>query len=92
LHLLNRLNGSLLILGIPGLFVIAFVDSAAVPLAGGPDALILLLTWSRPAMVYVIVLAATVGSMLGALVMHGIAAKRFCPASKPKGSHGPRRR
>ena len=75
MHLLNRLNGLLLILGIPGLFAVAFVDSAAVPLAGGPDALVLLLSWSRPAMVYIIVLAATTGSMLGALVMHGIALK-----------------
>jgi membrane protein YqaA with SNARE-associated domain len=75
LRLLNRLNGLLLILGIPGLFAIAFIDSAAVPLAGGPDALVLLLTWSRPAMVYFIVLAATMGSMLGALVMHGIGLK-----------------
>ena len=75
MHLLNRLNELLLILGIPGLFAIAFVDSAAVPLAGGPDALVLLLAWSRPTMVYFIVLAATTGSMLGALVMHGIALK-----------------
>jgi membrane protein YqaA with SNARE-associated domain len=73
LHLLNRLNASLLFLGIPGLFAIAFGDSAALPLAGGPDALVLLLAWSRPAMVYFIVLAATTGSMLGALVLHGIA-------------------
>ena len=75
MRLLNRLNKLLLILGIPGLFAIAFIDSAAVPLAGGPDALILLLALSRPAMVYLIVLAATTGSMLGALVMHGIALK-----------------
>ncbi len=75
MHLLNRLNGLLLVLGIPGLFAIAFSDSAAVPLAGGPDAFVLLLTWSRPAMVYLIVLAATTGSTLGALVLHGIALK-----------------
>lgn len=75
MHLLNRLNGLFLVLGIPGLFAIAFSDSAAVPLAGGPDALVLLLTWSRPAMVYFIVLAATTGSTLGALVLHGIALK-----------------
>jgi membrane protein DedA with SNARE-associated domain len=72
---LNRFNQLLLILGIPGLFAIAFIDSAAVPLAGGPDALVLLLAWRRPAMVYLIVMAATVGSMLGALVMHGIGLK-----------------
>jgi membrane protein YqaA with SNARE-associated domain len=75
LHLLNRLSELLLILGIPGLFLIAFIDSAAAPLAGGPDALVLFLAWTRPAMVYLIVLAAATGSMLGTLVMHGIALK-----------------
>jgi membrane protein YqaA with SNARE-associated domain len=62
-------------MGIPGLFAISFLDSAAVPLAGGPDAVILLLAWRRPALTFFIALAATVGSTLGCLVLYGIGQK-----------------
>jgi membrane protein YqaA with SNARE-associated domain len=72
---LDRLGAYFTIMGIPGLLVISFLDSAAVPLAGGPDTLILLLSWHRPAMAFVIVLAATVGSTLGCLVLYGIGRK-----------------
>ncbi len=73
--MLKRLNGFLLLMGIPGLLVISFLDSAAVPLAGGPDALVLLLAWKRPAVMYLIVLAATIGSTLGCMVLYGIGKK-----------------
>ncbi len=72
---LKSLNHYLLIMGIPGLLAISFLDSAAVPLAGGPDAVILLLAWQRPALTYLIVLAATAGSALGCLVLYGIGQK-----------------
>ncbi len=62
-------------MGIPGLLVISFLDSAAVPMPGGPDAVILLLAWRRPAMIYLIVLAATIGSMLGCLILYSIGRK-----------------
>jgi membrane protein YqaA with SNARE-associated domain len=75
LRLLARLNQYLLIMGIPGLFAIAFLDSAAVPMPGGPDAVILLLSWQRPAMLHIIVLAASIGSMLGCMVLYGIGRK-----------------
>jgi membrane protein YqaA with SNARE-associated domain len=74
-RVLTRLNGFLLFMGIPGLLAISFLDSAAVPLAGGPDAIILLLAWKRPALTYLIVLAATIGSTLGCLVLYGIGQK-----------------
>lgn len=73
--MLSRLNTLLLLMGIPGLLVIAFLDSAGVPLAGGPDAVILLLAWKRPAMASFIVLAAAIGSTLGCLVLYGIGKK-----------------
>lgn len=73
--MLKSLNGFLLLMGIPGLLVISFLDSAAVPLAGGPDALILLLAWKRPAVTYLIVLAATIGSTLGCMILYGIGKK-----------------
>jgi len=74
-NFLNRLNEYLLIMGIPGLLAISFLDSAGVPLPGGPDTVILLLAWRRPEMAFLIVLAATVGSMLGCLVLYGIGSK-----------------
>jgi membrane protein YqaA with SNARE-associated domain len=75
LRFLARLNQYLLIMGIPGLLAIAFLDSAAVPMPGGPDAVIMLLSWQRPEMIYLIVLAASLGSMLGCLVLYGIGRK-----------------
>ena len=62
-------------MGIPGLLAISFIDSAAVPLAGGPDTVILLLSWQRPSMFFLIALTATVGSVLGCLVLYGIGRK-----------------
>lgn len=85
--MLNRLGSYLLAMGIPGLLLISFIDSAAIPLTGGPDGLIMLLSWSDPAMAPLIVLAATTGSLLGCLVLYGIGQKggektlsRFHPA------------
>jgi len=75
LRFLSRLNEYLLFMGIPGLMLISFIDSAAVPLAGGPDAVIILLSWRRPAMTFLIVLAAAVGSTLGCMVLYGIGRK-----------------
>ena len=46
--MLNRLNNVLLLMGIPGLLAISFLDSAAVPLAGGPDALLAVANNSNP--------------------------------------------
>jgi membrane protein YqaA with SNARE-associated domain len=75
LRFLSRLNEYLLFMGIPGLLLISFIDSAAVPLAGGPDAVIILLSWRRPGMTFLIVLAAAVGSTLGCMVLYGIGRK-----------------
>jgi membrane protein YqaA with SNARE-associated domain len=75
LGFLEHLNKYLLVMGIPGLLVISLLDSAAVPLAGGPDAVIMLLSWRRPELAYLIVLAATVGSTLGCLILYGIGRK-----------------
>jgi len=76
-------------MGIPGLFAISFIDSAAVPMAGGPDAVILLLSWQKPAMMVFIALTAAAGSTLGCLVLYGIGRKggkkalsRFSPRKR----------
>jgi membrane protein YqaA with SNARE-associated domain len=69
---LRQLSNYLLAFGIPGLLVIALLDSAAVPLVGGPDALVMLLAWRRPAYFLWIVLAATLGSTAGCLILYRI--------------------
>jgi membrane protein YqaA with SNARE-associated domain len=71
--LLRHLNEYLLLLGVPGLFVIAFVDSAAVPMMGGPDVVVLLLASLRPKLALPIILAAAIGSTLGSLVLYKVA-------------------
>ncbi len=70
---LRRLGEYLLLMGIPGLFVIALLDSAALPMVGGPDGVILLLAWQRPGQIPWIVLASTLGSSLGCLILFRIA-------------------
>jgi membrane protein YqaA with SNARE-associated domain len=75
LRFLNWLNKYLAIMGIPGLLAIAFLDSAAVPIVGGPDALILVLASLQPERTCLIVLAATVGSVLGCFILYGIGRK-----------------
>lgn len=75
MRFLDGLSKYLAVMGIPGLLAISFLDSAAIPLAGGPDAVILLLAWTRPAMALWIALAATVGSTLGNMVLYGIGRK-----------------
>jgi undecaprenyl-diphosphatase len=75
LGFLANLNKYLLVMGIPGLLVISLLDSAAIPLAGGPDAVIMLLSWQRPALTWLVVLSATIGSTLGCLILYGIGRK-----------------
>jgi membrane protein YqaA with SNARE-associated domain len=72
LGLLQRLNKYLLLWGVPGLLAIAFLDSAAVPMMGGPDAVVLLLAWQRPMQIMLIILAAAIGSTLGSLVLYRV--------------------
>jgi membrane protein YqaA with SNARE-associated domain len=70
---LRRFGEYLLVMGIPGLFAIALLDSAALPMVGGPDGVIMLLSWQRPGQILWIVLAAALGSTLGCLILYRIA-------------------
>ena len=45
LSFLQQLNKYLLLWGLPGLLIISFTDSAAVPMMGGLDALVVLLSY-----------------------------------------------
>lgn len=70
---LERLSRYLLLLGIPGLFAVALLDSAAIPMVGGPDGIIILLAWRRPAQMLWIVLSAAAGSTAGCWILYRIA-------------------
>ena len=73
---LNYLNEYLTtVMGIPGLFIISFLDSALVPLAGGPDIAIISLAGLRPDIFLWIALTATVGSTLGNMILYSIGYK-----------------
>ena len=73
MRILARLSQYLQVLGLPGLFLIALLDSAAIPLPGGPEALITVLAWRRPAEMLLISMTAAVGSTVGCLVLYRLA-------------------
>ncbi len=56
-----------------GLFIIALLDSSFVPLPSGIDAAVLLLSAATPAMMPVYVITATVGSVIGTLILYFVA-------------------
>lgn len=69
---IQRVGEYLVYLGVPGVFLIALLDSAAVPMVGGPDAVLLLIAWRSPSQAPVAVLAAALGSTLGCLILYRI--------------------
>lgn len=81
----------LLSYGAFGLFGIALLDSALIPLPGGPDAVLILLSTARPAWVPLYVVAATLGSVIGCIIFYYItrragrsALKRFSPRKQAR--------
>ena len=83
---LTSVSQYLLAYGPFGLFGIALLDSALIPLPGGPDAVLILLSTARPAWVPIYVFAATLGSVIGCVIFYYIsrragrgALKRFSP-------------
>jgi membrane protein YqaA with SNARE-associated domain len=60
-------------LGIPGLFFIALLDSTAVPLVGGPEALISLLSYQSPSKALLVACVGAAGSTLGCVILYHIA-------------------
>lgn len=56
-----------------GLFGISLIDSAGIPLPGGPDAVMILLSANTPAMMPLYALAATAGSAIGCTLLYLIA-------------------
>jgi membrane protein YqaA with SNARE-associated domain len=82
-------RGLALTMGAPGLYLVAFLDSSFLSLPEITDLLVVYMVTHHPARVLVYVLAATLGSLTGCLVMYFIGRKggealirkRFAPAS-----------
>jgi membrane protein YqaA with SNARE-associated domain len=55
-----------------GLFGIALLDSALIPLPGGPDVVMILLSKGRPAWMPIYAAAATLGSVVGCVILYYI--------------------
>ncbi len=78
-------------LGPTGLFAVALLDSAFVPLPSSADALMILLTIAHPRMMIVYALLATVGSTIGCVILYYIsrragrrALNKFSPAKQKR--------
>ncbi len=74
-----------------GLFGISLVDSAGIPLPGGPDAVMIWLSANTPALMPLYALAATAGSAIGCTLLYlvarraGVAGlKRLTPAKRDR--------
>ena len=63
-----------------GLFGISLVDSVGIPLPGGPDAVMILLSANAPALMPLYALAATGGSAVGCTLLY-LVARRACVAA-----------
>jgi membrane protein YqaA with SNARE-associated domain len=88
---LTKLTHYLVSFGPFGLLAIAFLDSVMIPMPGGVDAVLLILSATRPSWVLVYVAAATVGSTAGCVVLYYIsrkaghrALKRFSEAKQKR--------
>jgi membrane protein YqaA with SNARE-associated domain len=55
-----------------GLFAVALLDSALIPMAGGPDAMLVALTIYRPSWMFIYAAAATIGSTAGCVILYYI--------------------
>jgi len=60
-------------LGATGLFGISLIDSAGIPLPGGPDSVMIWLSANNPALMPLYAFAATAGSAIGCTVLYMVA-------------------
>ena len=64
--------GALKPLGAWGVFAVAGIDGVGVPMPGGPDILLAAIIFNKPVLAWWYVIAASVGSLLGCLVLYFI--------------------
>ncbi len=72
---LGQVSEYLQTFGPAGLFAVALLDSALIPMAGGPDAVMMALSVHRPGMMPVYALSATLGSTIGCVILYFISQK-----------------
>lgn len=88
---LARLSEYFIALGPFGLFAVALLDSAFVPLPSSADALMILLTIAHPRLVIFYALLATAGSAIGCAILYSVsrragsrALRKFSPAKQKR--------
>jgi membrane protein YqaA with SNARE-associated domain len=88
---MKSLQAALIGLGALGVFAIALLDAAFIPLPGGPDVVVMALAHHNHAMAPAYVAAAIAGSTLGSLLLYFIARKggqaalrRFSPRKRAR--------
>ncbi|HYJ45815.1 MAG TPA: VTT domain-containing protein [Pyrinomonadaceae bacterium] len=69
---LTQVKDFLIAYGPFGLFGIALLDSALIPLPAGPDVVMILLSKGRPAWMPIYAAAATAGSVIGCIILYYI--------------------
>ena len=72
---LNSVSQYLVAYGVFGLFAIALLDSAMIPMPGGADAVMFLLSAARPSWMFIYAATATLGSVVGCLILYYASAK-----------------
>ena len=88
---LARLSDYFVALGPVGLFAVALLDSAFVPLPSSADAIMILLTLAHPRLMIFYALLATAGSAIGCVILYYIsrragsrALRKFSPAKQQR--------
>jgi membrane protein YqaA with SNARE-associated domain len=88
---LTRVSDFFYALGPFGLFAVALLDSAFIPLPGGPDALMIALTLAHPRLMVLYALLAALGSAIGCVILYFIsrragsrALRKFSPAKQAR--------
>jgi membrane protein YqaA with SNARE-associated domain len=71
----KSLKATLIGFGALGIFLIALMDAAFIPMPGGPDVVVISLSIYKPALMPLYVLAAMFGSTIGSLILYFIARK-----------------
>ncbi len=57
------------------MILIAALDSAGIPMPGGPDAVVMLVSWQRPVLAPLVAMAAALGSTLGCYFLYLVGRK-----------------
>lgn len=88
---LTSVKDFLIPFGAFGLFAIALLDSALIPLPGGPDAVMILLSTQNPARMPLYAFGATAGSVIGCIILYYIsrragqgALEKFSPSKRAR--------